>query len=116
MRFKVQPRLRSFARLITQNYNLRILFQGEQACISGNLMMIPAVELFRAGSGEAGEITNTSGSASPPGRVESMSWEWGSAAEIWKSITARPGAVLASVIACRSDPVPLSLVFVTVKV
>lgn len=44
MRFKVQPRLRSFARLITQNYKLRILFQGERAAISGNTMFIPPVE------------------------------------------------------------------------
>ena len=44
MRFKVQPRLRSFARLITQNYNLRVLFQGNQAAISGNVMLTPPVE------------------------------------------------------------------------
>jgi len=44
MRFKSQPRLRSFARLVTQNYRLRVLFQGNQACISGNTMFIPPVE------------------------------------------------------------------------
>jgi cobalamin biosynthesis protein CobT len=43
MRFKVQPRLRSFARLVTQNYKLRVLFQGEVPSISGNTMFIPQV-------------------------------------------------------------------------
>jgi len=43
-RFKVEPRLRSFARLITQNFQLRVLFQGEMACIGDGWMQIPPVE------------------------------------------------------------------------
>jgi hypothetical protein len=35
---------------------------------------------------------------------------------ILKLIVSKPGVALASRIACRSDPVPLSFVFVTVKV
>jgi len=43
-RFRVEPRLRSFARLITQNFSLRVRFQGEIACIGNGWMQIPAVE------------------------------------------------------------------------
>ncbi len=43
-RFKVEPRLRSFARLITQNFTLKVLFQGEVACIGDGWMQIPQVE------------------------------------------------------------------------
>jgi len=43
-RFKVEPRLRSFARLITQNFKLRVLFQGEEACMGDGWMRIPPVE------------------------------------------------------------------------
>ena len=40
----MEPRLRSYARLITQNFDLKVLFQGEQACIGDGWMQIPAVE------------------------------------------------------------------------
>jgi len=43
-RFKVEPRLRSYARLITQNFNMKVLFQGEQACIDDGWMQVPPVE------------------------------------------------------------------------
>jgi len=43
-RFKVEPRLRSYARLITRNFDLKVLFQGEQACIGDGWMQIPPVE------------------------------------------------------------------------
>ena len=43
-RFKVEPRLRSYARLITQNFRLKVLFQGQQACIGDGWMQIPQVE------------------------------------------------------------------------
>ena len=43
-RFKVEPRLRSFARLITQNFTLKVLFQGEVACIGEGWLQIPSVE------------------------------------------------------------------------
>ena len=43
-RFKVEPRLRSYARLITQNFRLKVLFQGEQACIGDGWMQVPPVE------------------------------------------------------------------------
>ncbi len=43
-RFKVEPRLRSYARLITQNFKLKVLFQGEQACMGDGWMQIPPVE------------------------------------------------------------------------
>ena len=43
-RFKVEPRLRSYARLLTQNFRLRVLFQGEEACIGDGWIQIPPVE------------------------------------------------------------------------
>ena len=52
-RFKVEPRLRSYARLITQNFDLRVLFQGEQACIGDGWMQIPAVENTEQGLSRA---------------------------------------------------------------
>jgi hypothetical protein len=36
--------LRSFARLITQNFQLKVLFQGDAACMGDGWMQIPAVE------------------------------------------------------------------------
>jgi cobalamin biosynthesis protein CobT len=43
-RFKVESRLRSFARLITQNFTLKVLFQGEVACIGEGWLQVPPVE------------------------------------------------------------------------
>jgi len=48
-RFRVEPRLRSYARLITQNFQLRVLFQGEVACIGDGWMQIPAVQETQEG-------------------------------------------------------------------
>jgi cobalamin biosynthesis protein CobT len=48
-RFKVEPRLRSYARLITQNFLLRVLFQGEVACIGDGWMQIPPVQETQEG-------------------------------------------------------------------
>jgi len=52
-RFKVEPRLRSYARLITQNFKLKVLFQGEQACIGDGWMQIPPVENTEEGLSRA---------------------------------------------------------------
>jgi len=52
-RFKVEPRLRSYARLITQNFDLKVLFQGEQACMGDGWMQIPAVENTEEGLARA---------------------------------------------------------------
>ena len=52
-RFKVEPRLRSYARLITQNFRLRVLFQGEEACIGDGWMRIPPVENTEEGLSRA---------------------------------------------------------------
>jgi hypothetical protein len=43
-RFRVEPRLRSYARLITQNFRLKVLFQGEEACMGDGWMRTPPVE------------------------------------------------------------------------
>ncbi len=52
-RFKVEPRLRSYARLITQNFRLRVLFQGEEACMGDGWMRIPPVENTEEGLSRA---------------------------------------------------------------
>ena len=52
-RFKVEPRLRSYARLITQNFRLKVLFQGELACIGDGWMQIPAVQNTEEGLSRA---------------------------------------------------------------
>ncbi|MBM3282961.1 hypothetical protein FJY90_01780, partial [Candidatus Gottesmanbacteria bacterium] len=52
-RFRVEPRLRSFARLITQNFSMRVRFQGEMACIGNGWMQIPAVEETEEGLSRA---------------------------------------------------------------
>ncbi len=52
-RFKVEPRLRSYARLITQNFHLKVLFQGEQACMGDGWMQIPPVQNTKAGLSRA---------------------------------------------------------------
>ena len=52
-RFKVEPRLRSYARLITQNFHLKVLFQGEQACMGDGWMQIPPVENTEKGLSRA---------------------------------------------------------------
>ena len=52
-RFKVEPRLRSYARLITQNFKLKVLFQGEQACMGDGWMQIPPVENTEEGLSRA---------------------------------------------------------------
>ena len=52
-RFKVEPRLRSFARVVTQNFGLKVMFQGEVACIGDNWMQIPAVENTEKGLSRA---------------------------------------------------------------
>ena len=52
-RFKVEPRLRSYARLITQNFGLKVLFQGEQACIGDGWMQVPPVENTEEGLSRA---------------------------------------------------------------
>ena len=49
----MEPRLRSYARLITQNFRLKVLFQGEQACMGDGWMQIPAVENTEAGLSRA---------------------------------------------------------------
>ncbi len=52
-RFKVEPRLRSFARLITRNFRLKVLFQGKEACIGDEWMQIPPVENTEEGLSRA---------------------------------------------------------------
>lgn len=52
-RFKVEPRLRSYARLLTQNFRLRVLFQGEEACIGDGWIQIPQVENTEQGLSRA---------------------------------------------------------------
>jgi len=52
-RFKVEPRLRSYARLITQNFSMKVLFQGEVACIGDGWMQIPSVQNTEVGLSRA---------------------------------------------------------------
>jgi hypothetical protein len=52
-RSKVEPRLRSYARLITRNFALKVLFQGEQACIGDGWMQVPPVENTHKGLSRA---------------------------------------------------------------
>lgn len=52
-RFKVEPRLRSYARLITQDFKLKVLFQGEEACMGDGWMQIPPVENTEEGLARA---------------------------------------------------------------
>jgi hypothetical protein len=42
--FHIEDRLRSFARIITGNYKLKIIFTGDSASITTDLMMIPPLE------------------------------------------------------------------------
>ena len=43
-KFYLEDRLRSFARMITGNYNLKVIFTGKAAAISTNQMFIPPLE------------------------------------------------------------------------
>ena len=52
-RFKVEPRLRSYARLITQNFSMKLVFQGEVACIGDGWMQIPPVQNTEEGLSRA---------------------------------------------------------------
>lgn len=52
-RFRVEPRLRSYARLITQNFGLKVMFQGEVACIGDGWMQIPPVQNTEEGLSRA---------------------------------------------------------------
>ena len=43
-KFHLEDRLRSFARIITSNYNLRVIFTGSVASITTDRMFIPPLE------------------------------------------------------------------------
>jgi hypothetical protein len=43
-KFYIEDRLRSFARMITGNYRMKVIFTGTTAAISKDIMYIPPLE------------------------------------------------------------------------